>query len=67
MLFQSSRKETNDYLGDSLHHLMENIVITHSNPANTVCVKCLMEMYVSIRSKDRGKIHVIPEKSKRGQ
>jgi exocyst complex protein 7 len=46
MLFQSSRKEANEYLAavDGLRHLMENLVVTHSSSAKLVRAQRLMEM-----------------------
>jgi hypothetical protein len=46
MLFQRNRKEANNYLGGSLCHLIENILITHSNPDKLVHAQYLMEMDV---------------------
>jgi exocyst complex protein 7 len=54
MLFQSSPKETNDYLTavDGLRPLMENLVVTHSSSAKLVRAQRLMEMSMARLEKE---------------
>jgi exocyst complex protein 7 len=54
MLFQSSRKEANEYLTavDGLRHLMENMVLMHSSSAKMVRAQRLMEMSMARLEKE---------------
>lgn len=54
MLFQSSRKEANEYLAavDGLRHLMENLIVTHRSSPKLVRAQRLMEMSMARLEKE---------------